>query len=124
MNNTARQGLTIAIILVLLCGISIAASRYAQKLPSPAQKALGIKTTKVISYKGEEGKTVLEILKRDHKVDVSESEYGVVVHSIDGTAQTDSAIWVYYVDGTPAAESADKAVTKNSQTIEWKYENF
>jgi len=124
MNSVLKQGLAIIITLAVLTGIAIAANHYEQRIQSPAQKALGIKTTKTISYKGEDGKTVLELLQKNHKVDVRQSDYGAVVNSIDGTGQTDSAIWLYYIDGTPAAQAADKATTKTGQTIEWKYEQF
>src|SRR6266540_646303 len=119
MNQTLRQGIITAIFLVILFGIGYGTSYYAAKLPSPAQKALGITTRKVLSYKGQDGKTVLELLKASHKVDVKDSQYGAVVSSIDDTPQTDTTIWVYYIDGIPAQEAADKAMTKNGQTIEW-----
>ena len=124
MNQSARQGIVILVVLAALIGIGMVSGRYAQKLPSPAQKALGIKTTKVISLRGQDGKTVLELLKEKHQVETTDSEYGVVVTSIDGTKQTDSAIWIYYIDGTPMGESADKATTKTGQSVEYKYENF
>lgn len=122
MNEQARQGLIIAAILIVLVAIGTLVSQVAES--QPRSKTTATPAVQSITYSGEEGKTVLELLERSHKVEKQETPYGTYVHSIDGIAQTDNSIWLPYVDGVSLSESADKVQTASNQTISWRYETF
>jgi hypothetical protein len=123
MNSATRQAFVIGAILLVLIGLGALASQVAQN-HSPTTTSPSSTVTKTITYKGEDGKTVIELLERDHRVEKRDSEYGTFVTTIDGIAQTDNSFWLYYIDGQAATVAGDKAVTKNGQTIEWRYESF
>jgi hypothetical protein len=122
MQDKARQGLIVVAILIVLIGIGTLASQ-AKKL-SPRADTQAIPNVQAITYNGEDGKTVLELLERNHKVEKQDTPYGVFVRSIDGVTQTENSVWLPYVDGQALSESADKAQTSNGQTINWRYETF
>ena len=77
-----------------------------------------------ITYKGAQGKTVLELLKTGHKVTEETAEYGNYITSIDGIASTNQYYWAFYINGAPALARAEATTTKESDTIEWKYEKI
>ena len=78
-----------------------------------------------VSYKGQENKTALEILKEKHEVLTKDfGEMGKMVISIDGVEAKDDFFWGFYVDGKMANEGADKFVTNNDQNIQWKFDKI
>ena len=79
---------------------------------------------KYISYLGQDGKTVFELLRKNHNVEFSKSDMGIFINSVDGLENSTSNFWLYYVDGIPGETSADKFITKNQQKIEWRYESL
>ncbi len=82
-----------------------------------------VKAATTISYKGEDGKTALELLKKHATVVTKDSSYGPYVDSV-GNVQggTDGKYWMFYVNGQQAAVGANDYVTKSGDTIEWKFE--
>jgi uncharacterized protein YxeA len=80
--------------------------------------------SKVITYSGEEGKTVYEILKLGYQVEANEGSSGVMVNSINGLKATDKDFWLYSVNGQDATVAADKYFTKTSDQIKWEYKSF
>ncbi len=79
-----------------------------------------------IKYKGQEGKTALELLKTMHQVQTKEfTGIGEFVESIDGV-QTDSKtnFWSFYVNGRQSPVGAGEYKTKDSDEIEWKIETI
>lgn len=77
-----------------------------------------------IQLVGEDGKNILELLKKDHQVEYSESTSGALINSIDGISGTDKEFWLYDINGKPGEVAADKAITKTGDTITWKYQGF
>lgn len=79
--------------------------------------------TDYLSYEGEDGKTVLELLERLAKVEAEKVEGGTVVNAIDGVYwdYNNNKSWIYYVNGLPAEVLPDQYVTKKGDLIEWKY---
>lgn len=76
-----------------------------------------------LSYKGEDGKTALALLKTHAKVVTKESSFGEYVDSINDTAGgTNGKYWTFYVNGAQAQVGAGAYVTKNGDSIEWKFE--
>lgn len=75
----------------------------------------------IISYNGKDGIDALTILKENHTVESSTSEYGAFVNSIDGkAADSNTTFWAFYINGAMANQAADKTITKNTDKIEWK----
>ncbi|TSC96743.1 MAG: hypothetical protein CEN88_285 [Candidatus Berkelbacteria bacterium Licking1014_2] len=78
-----------------------------------------------ITYSGEEGKTALELLKKQTTVETKTSgELGEYVVTINGlpTAAEAGKYWLFYVNGQMATVGADKYQTKTIDTIEWRLE--
>ncbi len=127
MNSTYRQIVAAVIAVLILIGLGALSTKVAQRYPvtnrRPTTQTIQA-SPQTISYKGENSKNALELLKRNHRVETKDSSFGVFVTSIDGVAQTDQSAWLYYVDGQIGQEAADKFVTSDNQTIEWRYENL
>lgn len=79
---------------------------------------------KSITYQGENGKTVYDILKAKYTVKADQSSYGVLVKSINGLKATDKEFWLYSVNGKSGEVAADKQTTVNSDRITWEYKGF
>lgn len=79
---------------------------------------------RVIEYSGQDGKSVCDLLRETHQVEVTESSMGEMVKSIDGIASTDSEFWLYSVNGTPGEVSCDKYITSSSDQIVWEYKGM
>lgn len=80
--------------------------------------------TASISYFGEDGMTVLELLK-EYADDVvtQDSSLGEYVDSINGiVGGTGGKYWLFYVNGEAATEGAATYQTRNTDIIEWRFE--
>ncbi len=74
----------------------------------------------VIAYKGEEGKTALDILKARAKVRTSTSSLGELVEEINGMKSSEHEHLLFFVNGEMSEVGAGGYVTKQSDRIEWK----
>jgi hypothetical protein len=75
----------------------------------------------VISYAGEDGKTVLELLKQDHRVQL-DSElllFGSIVLAIDTFRAGPDDYWIYYRDSLRGDRSPEVCTTHTGETIRW-----
>lgn len=95
-----------------------------QKKSIPADSVIAQEQVKELTYQGQDGKSVYDVLKENHQVEADESDLGVMVKSIDGVSQTDSEFWLYDVNGEQSNLSADKQQTKSSDVINWQLKNF
>ncbi len=86
----------------------------------PATENSELQKTEYLSYKGEDGKTALELLKSEAEVETKSSSLGDYVTSINGNDGDGSKFWLFYVNGKEATVGADKYITKSGETIEWK----
>src|SRR5689334_17915029 len=118
MSQFTRNIVATIIVVVVLELLGIGASELAKKSPSKQTTGTSQSTVAPISYAGQEGKSVLELLKANHQVESVDSSYGTYVQSIDGKASTETSVWLYYVNNEPGLEAADKTITKDGQTIE------
>ncbi len=76
-----------------------------------------------ISYKGEDGKTALDILRAHAQVTTRQSSFGEYVESVDEVQDgTNNKHWTFYVNGSPSPMWAGSYVSKAGDTIEWKFE--
>lgn len=74
----------------------------------------------VISYAGEDGKTVLELLKQKAKVKTETFSFGELVVEINGVRSGNGYNFLYYVNGGTVKTGAANYVTKAGEKIEWK----
>lgn len=118
-------GLAIVLLLVLAVGTRPApVQRTSDRQQEVEQSQVQTEVLQTVSYQGQEGKTVLELLEAGHAVETEKSDLGVLVKKIDGVGGDSGTFWLYYVDGQPAPMAADKYMTENGQQIEWRYEKF
>lgn len=76
-----------------------------------------------IEYKGQDGKTALELLKQKTEVITKQSSYGEYVDSINGlSGGSQGKYWSFYVNGAMASVGAGDYTTKSSDVIEWKFQ--
>jgi cell division protein YceG involved in septum cleavage len=119
MRDKKISALTIAIVLVLGLGsvATIGWYRYEQQ-----KNVEHVQSTHSITYKGENGQTVLALLKTHaYQVTIKQSSYGPFVVAIDGVkGGPGGKYWLYYVNGKQAAVGAAAYKTKNGETITWK----
>ena len=72
-------------------------------------------------YPGEDGKTVLELLKGEHEV-VLDSElllFGSIVLAIDSFVVAADQYWIYYRDSVRGDRSPEVCTTYSGETIRW-----
>lgn len=76
-----------------------------------------------VSYFGEEGRTVMELLKEYADVETQESALGEYVDSINGIkGGTDGKYWLFYVNGEASTMGATEYQTLDTDVIEWRFE--
>jgi hypothetical protein len=123
--DVAFVGIVLLLFIGWLVGIQQApvSSLKPQVFPGdeiqPATQVLN-----TITLEGEDGKTVYDLLSVKHRVESRASDLGIYIESIDGIGGDPDAFWLYYLDGLPATQAADKQETKTGQKIEWRYEKF
>ena len=114
-------------LLVLLTNIGLGVYLQQQAFvdiptasPSPAKI---IENPDTFSYKGENGKNALQILKE--KTAAEQNSSGLVI-SIN-RRQADKAkreYWAFYVNGKLASVGPKDYLTKNTDKIEWRIEKY
>jgi hypothetical protein len=111
--------LLIAVVSVLAAGCKQERNPETQPL-APAEQQAEIRENGV-SYKGEEGKTALELLKAKYNVQTQFFKgIGDYVERIEGVGQDSSHFWQVFVNGEPAKVGASTLITHDGDTIEWK----
>lgn len=70
-----------------------------------------------ISYQGQDGKSVLELLKVDHQV----IEGGGLILAIDDRVSTDNAGWKFTVNGQSVDQGANEYLTSSTETVSWTF---
>ncbi|MGA3150525.1 MAG: DUF4430 domain-containing protein [Candidatus Saccharimonadales bacterium] len=76
--------------------------------------------TTEISYKGENGKDALTLLKQHAQVQTKHYSFGDFVVSINGIAGNGPKYWTFYINGKEASVGAGAYITKNSDILDWK----
>ena len=79
---------------------------------------------RIITYAGQEGRSVCDILKESYMVEADESSFGLMVKSIDTLAATSSEFWLYSVNGEQPDVACDKYTTKDTDEITWEYKGM
>lgn len=117
---------SILLTLAALLTIGGGSAYLINNQPDPEPKtSVQQQVDKEISYQGVEGKTALELLKSNYKVETEDYPgVGEMVKTIDGKTPTDKQFWGFYVNGEMAQVGADTYVTEPSDKITWKIENI
>ena len=79
------------------------------------------KQNNTFTYKGQEGKDALTLLKAQTKV---EQDHSGLVVSINGNKPTGHAYWAFYVNGKLASVGPAQYLTKNADVFLWKIEKY
>ncbi len=106
---------TVTFILLISCGDRKDDSRNDAE---PAVDSL------VVEIRGSSGRTVLEATLENHELEVVNSAQGVFVRAIDGTATGNGFFWLFSVNDSMAAVSADKYITNDGDVVKWHYRRF
>ncbi len=119
MNKIRNLLLAIAILI-----LPLALSGCQKEQANNASAAVAVSPATEVTYSGEDGKTVYDLLKSSHQVQADESSMGVLVKSIDGVSQTDKEFWLYDINGEQSNLGADKQMTKTGDQVHWQLKGF
>lgn len=89
-------------------------------LNKPPLPTIENKYNPTITYQCETGKTAFELLQQKHDVKSTDSEFGALVTSINGTEQSRNKYWLYSVDGKEATVSASFYNCQEKESIKWE----
>lgn len=132
-----REGLALLVVAVLVVVFLVAGAWFLYhppQSPSPPAADLAIPTagrppvpsdrpevvTEIV-YPGQDGVTVLDLLKEDHRVRL-DSElllFGSIVLEIDSLAARPDEYWVFYRDTTRGNRSPEACTTRTGELIRW-----
>ena len=119
MNKTRIIAIVIVVLAIVGIGYYVSSSKREQ-----TPQTIEAEQQKTITYSGQDGKSVCDILKENHKVEATESSFGEMVKSVDGLASTDNEFWLYSINGVPGEVSCDKQITIPSDQILWEYKGM
>jgi len=124
-NNKAI--ITILVIIVLsvigLCAWGILNERASHNKETDTEQQTP--EAKIIEYRGEDGRTALEILRDKYAVETTEFPgFGEFVTSIDGKSDDETHFWAFYINGEMAMEGASTYVTNSDETIRWQLDEI
>lgn len=118
---------TLVVSAVVLIGAIGGGIWYRQTNQTPPAKQAATQTavvtpqkTESISYKGEDGKTALELLKNHAQVQTKTSSIGEYVTAINGNDGGGKKYWLFFVDGKESSVGAGAYITKAGENIKWK----
>ena len=111
--------------VTLVTGGGLWAVEHHHTTPKPAanvqQQQTQQQPTTDLTYRGEDGKNALDLLKAHATVVTKDSSYGPYVDSINGTqGGTNGKYWTFFVNGAEASVGAGSYTTKAGDSIEWK----
>ena len=115
--------ITIGILILLIISVLTfrTSSAAKQSAVSIQQSTVSHAQHNTFSYKGQDGKDALTLLKAQTSVEQDQS--GMVV-GINGTKSVGHEYWAFYVNGKLASVGPADYKTKNGETIEWKIEKY
>jgi len=100
-----------------------ASNNQSQTAKTSEEKATWIDN--VLTYKGQDGKTALELLEQSATIVKSgEGEMAYITSINNLAANPSNEYWSFNVNGTPASVGAGSYVTKSTDTITWKISTF
>lgn len=116
----------VGVVMLILVLLSFTGPKQPAQAPvkSPAL-TVSIAPTKAvsISYKGQEGKDALTLLKAQTTVEQDKTGLVTVINGQKADASTHT-YWAFYVNGKLASVGPADYKTKDTDTIEWKVEKY
>lgn len=122
MDMNKKTGLYVIVALLVIFGAYLVAPVSKKSVIVDAS----VEQTQIteVTYKGQDGKNAMELLKAGHQVETTHYDFGDMVNSIDGVKPDAQHFWSFYVNGQPATVGADAYQTKASDTISWKLDKI
>lgn len=123
--KTNRPLLLLTGLIAALLVVSFATQRVGKKAPQPpiTTQTTSIKQADAFSYKGEDGKDALVLLKE--KTTIEQNKSGLVVSINNRKAdEKKREYWSFYVNGKLANVGPAEYQTKKGDKIEWKIEKY
>jgi hypothetical protein len=118
--NNRTTFLAIALI-VLLLGVAALFVNYNPRHYASSGQGLQLE----ISYRGQNGKTALDLLKGHYPVKSQHfNGVGDFVTSINNVVAPQNYFWAFEVNGKLSTVGAGQYVTKNTDTLTWKLEKI
>lgn len=59
--------------------------------------------------------------KENIPITMKQYDFGVFVESVGDKKSSSEKAWIYFVNGEPGKEAADKTLIKSDDSVEWKY---
>lgn len=115
-----RTKLLIVAAIVVVAGGSAGLLSRDDNSKSQTPAVSSSTATTEISYKGEDGKDALTLLKQHAQVVTKSSSLGDYVTSINGNDGGGTKYWTFYVNGQESQVGAGAYVTKTSDNLQWK----
>ncbi|MBI2621436.1 MAG: DUF4430 domain-containing protein [Candidatus Levybacteria bacterium] len=124
MTKRAKIYLLAAVVFILIFNVffGLFLMQRNTKPESEIKPTVAIQNN-IFSYKGEDGKDALTILKE--KIRVEESSSGLVISINNRKAEEDNKeFWAFYVNGKMAEVGPSDYQTKDGDLIEWKIQKY
>lgn len=120
MKKFGKILLAVSTVAFLAAGCSSKAPSAESQPPASSISPRGSGQETVISYRGQDGKTALVILKENYQAETKQfSGVGEFVESINGIKPDSAHFWKFFINGEAAKLGAGSFVTKNSDVLEW-----
>jgi hypothetical protein len=126
-----KRVVPIVVAIALIAGFSAYAANKNQDTANPVvsptasvSASPAATQSTLVSYKGEDGKTAMAVLKEKYTVETKTYSFGDSVESINGLKSDAGHYWAFYVNGVAAEVGADAYQSKSTDTIEWRYEEI
>jgi competence protein ComGF len=126
MRNFTKQLVTLLVVAMLAVGAWFIFSKNPSQELSQSTTNVQHESTnnanEIISYKGKEGISALKLLERSYQVETKDTNGQSYVTTINNKTSDSSHFWSFYINSNLAPVGADQYITKDTDTIEWKYE--
>lgn len=118
--SLSRTKLVSAAIPLIIIGVGIVGAVTSQNAtPKPVITTQNSQTTEV-KYKGIDGQSALDLLKKHASVLTKHYSFGELVTAINGTEGNGPKYWSFYINGKLSDVGASSYTTHSGDTIEWK----
>jgi hypothetical protein len=132
MNYFKRFETILIAVIILVLGVAYGVLNSKVDAPNTGNEPLRQTTSQQqvpdsssISYSGQEGRTALDLLKANYRVETeSFGDMGEFVKAIEGVEPDSTHFWSFYVNGSQSQVGAGTYFTKSTDTIEWKFEKI
>lgn len=117
--QSIKTSITTALVAIVIIG-GAAVGIWSHGASPKAQIVTSQLQTTDVKYKGVEGQSALNLLKKYTRVETKHYSFGDLVTSINGTEGNGPKYWSFYINGKLADVGAGSYITKSTDNIEWK----